>query len=287
MNLIERCINRVYPLAERRSVKAALGFLAQKFGLPDAPLPQVRRSSEGNYYAPTIAWETEDGTTRRVRIQHRIHLTPDAGSDSCGEEVGHYLHYLLNPQVVDSSTPAFLPADREGALEFLRIHNWVECLGRYAGRVYARSRSETDYTGAEHLACDRELRTPFRLMKHGTLEELLEWPAIHVEESARAQALTSAPSIRESIAADIRNMLRERYGLDLWQTLTHNIGYRASDELMKRDPGGASLAMLARLTPTEAREYAHGITAWRRHWAILEREHGDELAGLVQQYGRE
>jgi hypothetical protein len=117
----------------RPKVKQALDFLAPKFGVPDARLPEV-----GREYSP-FAY----GKYSQRAGKPRITISPCAAfhgscieTITCGEEVGHYLHECANPSFCDAwpKTEAWTQDDHRTA-RFIR--NWEECIGHYAGALYA------------------------------------------------------------------------------------------------------------------------------------------------------
>jgi hypothetical protein len=79
-----------------------------------------------------------DGKRKVVARRHAIMLEPDADRETAGEEAGHYLHGLANIPLEDAIHFDFRPSTRDATLGFVALRNWEECIGRYAGLVYAR-----------------------------------------------------------------------------------------------------------------------------------------------------
>jgi hypothetical protein len=231
MNLLERLVNLFYPLEEQRNVEDAIGSLAPRFGITAAPLPVVERSALTGY-RPAVPGIDLPSAQPTIRVA--------AGTTGIGygEEAGHYLHHLANPALFAYTALRFIPADKDAALDYIALRNWEECIGRYAGTVYARERGE------QHPPSSRFCR---------------DW--------LKGQAAgTRMPSAIGEVA----------YLFEVWLLMTHVAGYRASDEYLAKDPSGASLRELSRLDSGAAMAELGRLRSWRRYWSVLSRQYGTD-----------
>jgi hypothetical protein len=242
---------------DRERVRDAQRFLEPLFGLDRMPLPAVRRGPQSSlvFDQPSIL---------PSRRRYAILLEPRENVAVHGEEAGHYLHGLANPGLETRIHFGPWPRTREGALEYLALRNWEECIGALAGTLYASHR-------------------------HGKVEANRNWLRRRKRECREMLATLDALCLEEQEAAYSRHRarrmdrLRKEYAEDEWSLLEHACGCRAADDILAADPFGNRLAELVRYDGEQVRAYLDGFRSWRRYWQVLERQYGGRLVELLDE----
>lgn len=229
MGILDDIVDLLCPATEeQRKVEHALSYLAPKFGLR-AGMPEVVQG-HSSHCKVHRRWGLVNGRRKVVARRHVVMLETDADRETAGEETGHYLHALANVPLEDAVHFDFKPSTQEAALGFVALRNWEECIGRYAGLVYARhcgERLEPVRTRYHGNACALRGERPWR-----TDEEA--WGDItHLPGYCAADDLYAADSAGAGLGRLARIPLTEAVAegrkLDGWTGLWPHIERRAAD----------------------------------------------------------
>jgi hypothetical protein len=169
MGFLDDIIRAFAPSEEDQNVRHAIGYLAPKF-CASGHMPGVARGEQSRCES-FRKYVEEGGRQRIIGRRHELFLEPGADRATYGEEVGHCLHMRANPALDDAVHFDFRPSTRDEALRFVELRNWEECIGRYAGLVYAK------YCGEQVRSAHEEYPEHYAAMEQGLgqLKESNAW----------------------------------------------------------------------------------------------------------------